>query len=593
MKVKALAIAPYEGLAIQLEATARLRDDIDVKCLTGDLDEGLLLARSELDGSYDVVISRGGTADLLRENGFTVVEIPITLYDLLRAIRQASGARKRYAIVGFEPVTRNASFLQDVLQSDTSVEIHTLHRAEDADRIMHHLQEDGFELVICDQISAMTASRYRLNYILVDSGKESIDTALDEAALVGRQKAATKDLVLLYNELLSSCPDITVLFRGQEIISADRRMEKLSKGFLTVMRSRLQSLAAGQEASFEYDDDELLYSASVRKFRIASDDFTIFYIQRIKSPFSLEKSGIVLRNAAWARDQFLSSFYGSTSRSAAEVGIVEAYARRPYPLLIYGERGTGKGNLAQLAYVSSAASSASLYDIDLQLAGDKAISFIRDLYEARADRKAVFHFKNIDKVDEAVLKAIIDLNEELELSHRAYLIASATLERGAQLPPQCMEYVERLQCLTLRTRCLDEHRQDIPSMANLYIASLNRRNGTETISIEDSGMELLVQHSWSGNNDQLARTLKRLNAMCFDRIIKEDDVRRLLGQEDELQHGEGQHEEASPIPLEGTLRQMEEAIVRKVLAEEKGNRTRTAKRLGLSRATLWRMLQED
>lgn len=130
-------------------------------------------------------------------------------------------------------------------------------------------------------------------------------------------------------------------------------------------------------------------------------------------------------------------------------------------------------------------------------------------------------------------------------------------------------------------------------MANLYIASLNRRNGTETISIEDSGMELLVQHSWSGNNDQLARTLKRLNAMCFDRIIKEDDVRRLLGQEDELQHGEGQHEEASPIPLEGTLRQMEEAIVRKVLAEEKGNRTRTAKRLGLSRATLWRMLQED
>ena len=130
-------------------------------------------------------------------------------------------------------------------------------------------------------------------------------------------------------------------------------------------------------------------------------------------------------------------------------------------------------------------------------------------------------------------------------------------------------------------------------MANLYIASLNRRNGTQTISIEDSGMELLERHSWSGNNDQLARTLKRLNAMCFDRIIKEDDVRRLLGQEDELQHGQAPQEAASPIPLEGTLRQMEEAIVRKVLAEENGNRTRTAKRLGLSRATLWRMLQED
>ena len=76
MKVKALAVAPYEGLAIQLDKAAQLRDDIDVKCITGDLEEGLLLARSEFDGSYDVVISRGGTADLLRENGFTVVDIP-------------------------------------------------------------------------------------------------------------------------------------------------------------------------------------------------------------------------------------------------------------------------------------------------------------------------------------------------------------------------------------------------------------------------------------------------------------------------------------------------------------------------------------
>ena len=136
MKVKALAVAPYEGLAIQLGKAAQLRDDIDVKCLTGDLEEGLLLARSEFDGSYDVVISRGGTADLLRENGFTVVDIPITLYDLLRAIRQASGARKRYAIVGFEPVTRNASFLQDgqayYLMDTQSVEMfadHTVYLA--------------------------------------------------------------------------------------------------------------------------------------------------------------------------------------------------------------------------------------------------------------------------------------------------------------------------------------------------------------------------------------------------------------------------------------------------------------------------------
>lgn len=588
-KVKVLAIAPYEGLAIQLTSQAKKRQDLELHCFTGDLEEGLRIARREMDGSYDVVISRGGTATLLAQNGMPVIDIPISIYDLLRSIRQADGARKRYAIVGFEPVTRNAVFLKDVLQSGTGLEVFTISRAEELPSVMKTLMEEGVENVICDQVSAMAASRCHLNYILINSGSESIASALDNAVLIGREKARLRESQDFMLKLLEASPALIVVYNGQQIISRDRRMEELSEGFKAVMKAKVLSMEPGTSCSIEYDDDTLVHSAHVIKFH---DGHTVFYIRKTKAPFRLENNGIVLRNTAWAHAQFMDSFYGCTNQGSKEVRLIEAYSKRDYPVFIYGERGTGKGNLAQLLYSISLFADSPLYDIDMQLAGENAVTFIRRLYEEDPDKKATFHFKNIDKADTAVIKQIIDLNEELALSARAHIIASATIGWQENLSASCIEYIERLQCLTLKTRSLREHRADIPSLVNLYISTLNRRNGTETISMEDDGMKLLEAFDWNGNNDQLARVLKRLNAQCTNSLISASEVRNELMKEEELVKATS---EAGLGNLIGTrtLKEIENSIVHMVLAEEDGNRTRTAKRLGLSRATLWRMLQEE
>ena len=110
--------------------------------------------------------------------------------------------------------------------------------------------------------------------------------------------------------------------------------------------------------------------------------------------------------------------------------------------------------------------------------------------------------------------------------------------------------------------------------------------------MEDDGMKLLEAFDWNGNNDQLARVLKRLNAQCTNSLISASEVRNELMKEEELVKATS---EAGLGNLIGTrtLKEIENSIVHMVLAEEDGNRTRTAKRLGLSRATLWRMLQEE
>ena len=78
-KIRILGIAPYDGLAIQLRQEASLRDDIEIDVFVGDLEEGVSIAKRRFSDGYDIIISRGGTAELIDNNGFPVIDIKISL----------------------------------------------------------------------------------------------------------------------------------------------------------------------------------------------------------------------------------------------------------------------------------------------------------------------------------------------------------------------------------------------------------------------------------------------------------------------------------------------------------------------------------
>ena len=83
-KYRILGIAPYEGMKALMSDVAEEYPQIDLTLFVGDLEQGLEIAHSNFHGNYDVVISRGGTAKMLKENlPLPVVEIPVSMYDLL------------------------------------------------------------------------------------------------------------------------------------------------------------------------------------------------------------------------------------------------------------------------------------------------------------------------------------------------------------------------------------------------------------------------------------------------------------------------------------------------------------------------------
>jgi len=84
--------------------------------------------------------------------------------------------------------------------------------------------------------------------------------------------------------------------------------------------------------------------------------------------------------------------------------------------------------------------------------------------------------------------------------------------------------------------------------------------------------------------------LTQLLTDCGTGIITEEKVRDILLREDESIPFRTADD---TIDLNGTMEEITHRIVKKILAEEGMNKSRTAKRLGISRATLWRILGKE
>ena len=116
-KIKVLGIAPYEAMKTIMEKLARKRPQMDLDVYVGDLKKGVDIAQKYTQANYDVIISRGGTAEMIgKVTHIPVIEISLSVYDILRAMKLAENYSDKYAVVGFPGITGSAHLLCDLLQ---------------------------------------------------------------------------------------------------------------------------------------------------------------------------------------------------------------------------------------------------------------------------------------------------------------------------------------------------------------------------------------------------------------------------------------------------------------------------------------------
>ena len=106
--IRILGIAPYSGMATLMSALAEEYPQINLTIFVGDMEQGLEIVKNNFHGNYDAVISRGGTAQMLRSHlSLPVIEVDISMYDILCAMKLANGLVGKTAVVSFANITRS------------------------------------------------------------------------------------------------------------------------------------------------------------------------------------------------------------------------------------------------------------------------------------------------------------------------------------------------------------------------------------------------------------------------------------------------------------------------------------------------------
>jgi len=169
-----------------------------------------------------------------------------------------------------------------------------------------------------------------------------------------------------------------------------------------------------------------------------------------------------------------------------------------------------------------------------------------------------------------------------------------------------MDLYFRLNGLQVQLPPLRDRGDDIQLLADHFLAQVTQRYGLDVHGFAPCAVAALADNPWPGNARELRRAVERAAMMTREPVIRADDLG--AGSTPLYRPRSDQHGSAGPAPAprsvgssalalapaqaapSQTLAAAEARHVARVLETAAGNRTRAAKVLGVSRRTLYRLL---
>ncbi|MDJ0668056.1 MAG: PrpR N-terminal domain-containing protein, partial [Desulfobacterales bacterium] len=173
---------------------------------TQGLDDAIPLAREMVRNGVEIIISRRGTAHMLRENlKIPVLSFPHRSLDILHSLKQAASlGRKillpvfRRELSGLEPLEEllRIDLVQNVYQDKASLE-----------QVIADSRKQGVQVVVGGSVTQQIAERLGLTFVEIRTSDEDIAATIEDAksiALTARDQKAT---ALRYHAIIDAASD--------------------------------------------------------------------------------------------------------------------------------------------------------------------------------------------------------------------------------------------------------------------------------------------------------------------------------------------------------------------------------------------------
>jgi DNA-binding NtrC family response regulator len=148
----------------------------------------------------------------------------------------------------------------------------------------------------------------------------------------------------------------------------------------------------------------------------------------------------------------------------------------------------------------------------------------------------------------------------------------------------------RIQGVTLNVPLLRERQADIGPLVHQFVAELSAKHGVRPPRVGRGAMLALRAYDWPGNVRELRNVIELACLLRPGKQVRVDDLPVAVRQCMSNARGEAPGTQVIQVPLDQTLDTIIEQVLDAALALEGGNRSRAARRLGISLRTVQRHL---
>ena len=588
-----------------------------------DTKNAVMEARLAIAGGATIIIARGLQASVIKKyTDIPVIEIVLTAQEmalLVTRARQIVGKpRPIIAVVGFENMFCDMSFFDELY----SIELRTYYVKQDEDlsEMTQRAIDDQVDILIGGDTVVSIAEANHIPSLFLAMTEDSLHNAFSTAekmvfAMNAEKKTAAQMETILdysYNGVLQI--DGTGIIKTANALMEDlmeKEQEELVGRHVSDILPQMdegvcdQVLKEGKEYTMfvEYNQLSLFVVAAPVLYEEKVEGAIITCHRMVKKIASSRKEQDKPQTEE-RQDRFAHILQKSKKMQEC-VRKARLYALSDFPLVLEGELGTemhdlaagihGNSERAGEAFVNISCAGMSGEEQKELLFGDRGVIYqvhrgtllIQDAEELSLDNQfrlyQVIQFHNFygfpgtqsQTIDVRVLlttqKSLASLAASGKLRAELYYLLSG---HELMVPP-------------MRERP-EDLRQKIEDALKEYRRKYNRYH-----MLTNGAKEILYKYPWKGNLIQIESFLDRLVLTADKRSIDENAVKELLKELYSEYVTSPMPATCAAVQSENPFLYSEEAErILQTLRRFGGNREKTAKELGISKATLWRHMKK-
>ena len=600
------AIVPDRELAETISAVAHIMGQ-EVPCVE-TTPEGLVGALRMIEPhGVRAIISSGRLPELLR----TATTIPIvqcnpSSYDLVLSLFRARRLSRKIALLHFGPSPVDVGELGDMLDARIG-EFQSGRSSQEVRKTLDQVKSEGFEVLISGPAIATIARGFGLSAVHVRAGRVTVQESLESAfSLVKAQESGEVRALASQAAIESAGLGVMVTQKDGAIVLMNSLARELSGANTAQSAEEVigkpgwdRLVTGGHGAFCVFGQNraiaEMHIPARARDLRT----LTLFDPPLLRRLLAGTTEDLPLRSDTSTFEDLVAVSF----TMGAVIARAQDLARSDDNIVIYGEAGSGKNSFAQAIHSQSRRKRAQFYRLNALLPEETVMA---DLVGAPASpgeptllersHGGTVYVHECWNLSEKAQKILLEVVERKSLYRadgsripcdiRVILGSSRPMKDLLESGRVLAELYHRTAAQVLRLPPLRDRQEDIVPLLERFL----KREGVAEVSASPSFERRLLAYRWPGNCTELRNFASRLASLyrsfpSASRISLE----KTAFDEMESEMPRSPSEANGALVLKpGSMEFLEEQIIEQMDRLVGGNKSELARRLGVSRTTLWK-----